>query len=98
MRELEEQGSLRTQPKQWLNWHCGLGLNLRTRTPPWMGWAGSEAQGDVRQHIKGDVPHSLGSGGEAALLGAPGKGKRGQSSQAGLAVDHQIERSKTRLL
>ena len=82
MRELEEQGSLHTQPKQLLNGHCRLGLNLRTRTSPWMGWACSEAQGgDVRQHIKGDVLCSLGSRGRQPCWGLQGKVKGGRAGR-----------------
>lgn len=71
MREPGEQGSLHMHPKQWLN-----RLNLRTGTSPWMGWACSEAQGgDVRQHIRGDVLCSLGSGGRQPCWGLQGKVK-----------------------
>lgn len=77
-RELEEQGSLHMQSKQWLNGHCGLELNPRTRTAPGTGWACSEAQGgDVRQHTKGDVLCSLGSGGRQPCWGLQGKLKGG---------------------
>ena len=83
------------QPKQWLNGHCGLGLTLRTRTSPWMGWACSEAHRDSPSRQSSPPRRSAaGKLGEAALLGAPGKGARGKSRQAGLAVDHQTRKKR----